>query len=410
MSKSLIIARWEFIERIKNKSFIISMILLPLLLIGFSLLPTFLLNKGNDFPLPLGIIDLTKKYHKEFSNQVVQNYLPDGQPAFFTFNLATKTMEKSALMKFADKQVLSDGIVGYVIIEENPDLKISFRTKEIFNPDKLNIIENSFNKASIIVNGIEGNISPDKIQLIKSKIAKIEKSYIDAKDETDIIKSFINSYLFIILLITMILFSGGMFVRSLVQEKSNRIIELILSSCTSKELLLGKVLGLSFFGLFQLIIWMIIGIVLHKTNSLDFELIKNLHYQILFFIIGFVFYSSIFIGLGSIVNTDHEAQQLTGFISIFLIFPIILAVEIIRAPNSILSLFLSYFPLTSVPVMLLRLNSTDPTLLEVVSIILVLLFSLYIIIFISSKLFRIGILRSGKKPSVKEIISWIKLK
>ncbi|MCB0731291.1 MAG: ABC transporter permease, partial [Ignavibacteriae bacterium] len=279
MSKSLIIARWEFIERIKNKSFIISMILLPLLLIGFSLLPTFLLNKGNDFPLPLGIIDLTKKYHKEFSNQVVQNYLPDGQPAFFTFNLATKTMEKSALMKFADKQVLSDGIVGYVIIEENPDLKISFRTKEIFNPDKLNIIENSFNKASIIVNGIEGNISPDKIQLIKSKIAKIEKSYIDAKDETDIIKSFINSYLFIILLITMILFSGGMFVRSLVQEKSNRIIELILSSCTSKELLLGKVLGLSFFGLFQLIIWMIIGIVLHKTNSLDFELIKNLHYQ-----------------------------------------------------------------------------------------------------------------------------------
>ncbi|MCB9219325.1 MAG: ABC transporter permease [Ignavibacteriales bacterium] len=410
MSKSLIIARWEFIERIKNKSFIISMILLPLLLIGFSLLPTFLLNKGNDFPLPLGIIDLTKKYHKEFSNQVVQNYLPDGQPAFFTFNLATKTMEKSALMKFADKQVLSDGIVGYVIIEENPDLKISFRTKEIFNPDKLNIIENSFNKASIIVNGIEGNISPDKIQLIKSKIAKIEKSYIDAKDETDIIKSFINSYLFIILLITMILFSGGMFVRSLVQEKSNRIIELILSSCTSKELLLGKVLGLSFFGLFQLIIWMIIGIVLHKTNSLDFELIKNLHYQILFFIIGYVFYSSIFIGLGSIVNTDHEAQQLTGFISIFLIFPIILAVEIIRAPNSILSLFLSYFPLTSVPVMLLRLNSTDPTLLEVVSIILVLLFSLYIIIFISSKLFRIGILRSGKKPSVKEIISWIKLK
>jgi ABC-2 type transport system permease protein len=155
---------------------------------------------------------------------------------------------------------------------------------------------------------------------------------------------------------------------------------------------------------------MVIGIILHKTNTMDFATIKNLEYQLLFFVLGYIFYSSIFIGLGSIVNLDQEAQQLTGIISIFLIFPIILAVEILRSPNSILSLVLSYFPLTSVPVMLLRLNSTRPEIIEILMVILILIFSTYLVILISSKLFRFGILKTGKRANFKEIISWIKLR
>jgi len=410
MGKSIIVAKWEFLERIKRKSFIISMILMPLLIIAFSLLPSFLLNKGSDYPLPLGIVDLTKKYEKLFAKEIGKKYLSSGQPAFFTFNLVANGVKESSLLKYADKQILSNGIVGYVLIEEQPTLKLTFRTNDIFDNYRLNIIEESFNKVIIKVNAEKNNISPEDASILSSKITSIGISYIDAESEEDIFKSFINSYLFIILLITMILFSGGMFVRSLVLEKSNRIIELILSSCTSKELLMGKVLGLSFFGLFQLVIWMIIGLLLHNTNVLDFSTIKNLHYQFLFFILGYTFYSSIFIGLGSIISVDQEAQQLTGFLSIFLIFPIVLAVEIIRAPNSIMALLLSYFPLTSVPVMLLRLNSTDPGILEVISIVLVLLFSLYLVVIFSSKLFRFGILSTGKRPKFKEIISWLKLK
>ena len=411
MYKISVIARWEFIERIKRKSFIISMIVLPLLVVAFSLLPSFLLNKGEDYPLPLGIVDLTRKYEIDFSNELVQQHLPNGQPAFFTFNLSNKNNDKAAIMAFADKQVLSNGLVGYVIIEENENvLDITFRTNSIFNLEKLNLIEETFNKVAVKIFAQNENLGIEKINKLVSQISRINKSYIEVGSEEDLLKSFINSYLFIILLVTMILFSGGMFVRSLVLEKSNRIIEIILSSCTSRELLFGKVLGLSIFGIFQLVIWMVIGIVLQKTNTLDFSTIPNLPYQLLFFVLGYTFYSAIFIGLGSIVGADHEAQQLTGILSIFLIFPIILAVEIIRAPNSLLSLLLSYFPLTSVPVMLLRLNSTTPTIMEVISIVLVLLFSLYIVVLLSSKLFRIGILRTGKRPSYKEIISWLKLK
>lgn len=410
MSKSLVIARWEFLERIKRKSFIISMILMPLLVVAFSLLPSFLINQGGNYPLPLGIIDLTDKYNKQFIDELNQNVLPDGQPTFLSFNLTRKGMDKSSFLDFGDKQVLSDFLIGYVIIEEEKSIELTLRTNDIFSLEKLNIIEEAFNRAAIKVNGNIINLPQNQIDLLSAKITKIKSSYIDAESEEDILKSFLNSYLFIILLVTMILFSGGMFVRSLVVEKSNRIIELILSSCTSKQLLLGKILGLSFFGLFQLVIWMVIGIILHKTNTLNLLAIQNLEYQLLFFVLGYVFYSAIFIGLGSIVSVDHEAQQLTGALSIFLIFPIILAVEIIRAPNSLLAIFLSYFPLTSVPIMLLRLNTTEPGIWEILSVILVLFFSLYLVILISSKLFRFGILKTGKRATYKEIITWLKLK
>jgi len=410
MTKSLVIARWEFLERIKRKSFVISMIIMPLLIVGFSLLPSFLLNKGNDYPLPLGIVDFTGKYEKEYSTELANNYLANGQPAFFTFNLSSKKLDKTVLLDYADQQVLANGIIGYVIIDENPDLNAIFRCNDIFSFDKLNIIEDTFNRVAVRISARENNVSSEKAEAVISKILQLQRSFIEAESEEDIFRTFINSYLFIILLITLVLFSGGMFVRSLVLEKSNRIIELILSSCTSQELLIGKVLGLSFFGLFQLIIWMIIGILLHKTHTLDFSTINNLGYQLLYFVLGYIFYSSIFIGLGSIVSVDQEAQQVTGILSLFLIFPIILAVEIIRAPNSISAIALSYFPLTSVPVMLLRLNSTDPGIMEVLSVVLILLFSTYLVILFSSKLFRLGLLRTGKRPKFKEIIGWLKLK
>lgn len=398
-------------EKIKRKSFLISMVVMPLLIIGFSFLPSFLISDIKDSPLPIGIIDFTNSYKNDLSKEVALNTLPDGQPTFLVLNFADKNRTKLDLLNKVDNQVLSNGIAGFIIIEKNNGrINLSFRTNRFLDIEKIFLIEKAFNKIVLKHNLQISGLAPKDISIISNNYIKLNKEFIDGASEEEIFKSFITSYLFILLLITMTLFSGGMFVRSLVVEKSNRIIEIILSSCTSKELLFGKVLGLSFFGLLQFIIWTILGIVLYKTNTVDFSSIQNLQYQFLFFVLGYILYSSLFIGLGSVVTVDHEAQQLTGYLSIFLIFPILFAFQIISSPNSILSLVLSYFPLTAAPVMLLRLNSTNPSLMEIISVVLVLLFSLYIVIFISSKLFRIGILNTGKRPSIKEIITWLKVK
>ena len=410
MIKSFTIAKWEFLERIKRKSFIFSMIVMPLIIIGFSLLPSMLINDLKDSPLPIGLVDFTKEYKKDFTEELSKYTLPDGQPTFLVLYFGNNGNNKESILGFADKQVLNNGVNGYLLIEKDSTVHLTFRTNNFFSLEKMNLVEKAFNKVLAKKELQRYGLQSSKIDTIFQSFISVNENYIENKNEQDILKSFITSYLFIILLITMVLFSGGMFVRSLVLEKSNRIMEIILSSCTSKELLLGKVLGLSLFGLFQFLIWFLLGVFLYKTNTFDFSLIKNIEYQILFFILGYVFYSSIFIGLGSIVTADHEAQQLTGFLSIFLISPIVFAFQIISSPNSVVALVLSYFPLTSAPTMLLRLNSTNPSLIEIISVILVLLFSLYLIVLISSKLFRVGLLNTGKKPTLKEIIAWLKLK
>jgi len=410
MIKSLTIAKWEFIERIKRKSFIFSMIVMPLIIIGFSLLPSMFVSDFKDSPLPVGLVDFTKNYKKDFTEELSKYVLPDGQPTFLVLNFGNNGSNRNSVLKFADEQVLNNGVNGYIIIEKNKNVHLTFRTNNFFSLEKMNLVEKAFNKVLARKELKKYGLQPSKIDTIFQSFISINKDFIENKSEQDILKSFITSYLFIILLITMVLFSGGMFVRSLVLEKSNRIMEIILSSCTSKELLLGKVLGLSLFGLFQFLIWFLLGVFLYKTNTFDFSLIKNIEYQILFFVIGYVFYSAIFIGLGSVVTADHEAQQLTGFLSIFLISPIVFAFQIISSPNSLVALVLSYFPLTSAPTMLLRLNTTNPSFMEIISVILVLLFSLYLVVLVSSKLFRIGILNTGKKPSLKEIYAWLKLR
>ena len=410
MIKSFTIAKWEFIERIKRKSFIFSMIVMPLIIIGFSLLPSMFISDYKDSPLPVGLVDFTQDYKKDFTEELSKYVLPDGQPTFLVLNFGNNGNDKKSILHFADEQVLKNGVNGYIIIEKNKNVHLTFRTNNFFSLEKMGLIEKAFNKVLAGKELRKFGLQSSKIDTILESFISLNQDFIENKSEQDILKSFITSYLFIILLITMVLFSGGMFVRSLVLEKSNRIMEIILSSCTSKELLLGKVLGLSLFGLFQFLIWFLLGVFLYKTNTFDFSLIKNIEYQILFFIIGYVFYSSIFIGLGSIVTADHEAQQLTGFLSIFLISPIVFAFQIISSPNSLVALVLSYFPLTSAPTMLLRLNTTNPSFMEIISVVLILLFSLYLVVLVSSKLFRIGILNTGKKPTLKEIYAWLKLK
>ncbi len=410
MFKSLTIAKWEFIERVKRKSFILSMIVMPILIIGFSFIPSLLISDIKDSPLPIGLVDFTNDYKKDFTEELSKYVLPDGQPTFLVLNFGNNGEDKKSILNFSDKQVLNNSVVGYIVIENNKAPVLTYHTNGLYGLEKISLIEKAFNKVIAVKALAKNGLHNSDIDKIFSKFISIKKIFIESKDENDILKTFITSYLFIILLISMVLFSGGMFVRSLVLEKSNRIMEIILSSCTSKELLLGKVLGLSLFGLFQFFIWFLLGVFLYKTNSFDFSLIKNIEYQVLFFIIGYIFYSAIFIGFGSVVTADHEAQQLTGLLSIFLILPILFAYQLISSPNSIPALFLSYFPLTSAPTMLLRLNSTTPSFMEIISVVMILIFSLYIVVYASSKLFRIGILNTGKKPTLKEIITWLKMK
>jgi ABC-2 type transport system permease protein len=123
-----------------------------------------------------------------------------------------------------------------------------------------------------------------------------------------------------------------------------------------------------------------------------------------------VFYASLFIGLGSIGNNDQESQSIMSFLSLVIMVPIFLAAQIIENPQSTLSKFFSYFPLTTAPMMTMRVNLTEVDILEKIITLVILLISIYGSIWFSGKIFRVGILSYGKVPNISEIIKWLKAK
>jgi len=132
--------------------------------------------------------------------------------------------------------------------------------------------------------------------------------------------------------------------------------------------------------------------------------------MLIYFVLGFIFYTSIFVGAGSIASTEQEAQQLTSYISLILLFPIILVFSAVQNSDSFMLQLLSYIPFTTPSIMILRLNLQDVSLQEILITTLILIITIYITITAAAKIFKIGILSYGKRPSVREIFQWLKEK
>ncbi|HKB85355.1 MAG TPA: ABC transporter permease, partial [Ignavibacteriaceae bacterium] len=137
---------------------------------------------------------------------------------------------------------------------------------------------------------------------------------------------------------------------------------------------------------------------------------NNIFIMLVYFILGFLFYTALFVGIGSIVTTEQEAQQITSYLSLVLVLPIAISASAIFNPDSLLVEILSFIPLTIPAIMLLKINVVNVPTAEILSTIIIMVASIYITIFAASKIFRIGILSYGKRPGIKELISWIKEK
>lgn len=411
MKKALIVARWEFWEKVRTKTFLISLIITPLIIIGFAVAPTLLSNQKDNTTRAIGILDTSGIYFNILKTNLEKYKLPDKQPNFIIVNLFNKNESLTAMKQTADAYTLSGKVDGYLYITNGgtDSAKVEYRSQNTGNLKNLSKFEIAFNDARIEIVLRNEKINPSIMNYISSNIQvtpiKIQKG--GGEEKSDFLYLFFTSFIFILLLMMMILSSGGMLIRSLVEEKSNRLIEILVSSCTPDELLAGKVLGLSSLGLTQVLIWLMIGAALVGTSAVPAEAFNNIIPVMYYFALGFIFYTSIFVGVGSIVNTEQEAQQITSYLSMVIILPIVVAVPAIENPDSVLVHALSYIPFTIPAIMILRFNIGPVPLWEVVVSSVLMIASIYLSVSIAAKIFRIGILSYGRRPSIKELIEWV---
>ncbi len=227
----------------------------------------------------------------------------------------------------------------------------------------------------------------------------------------------ILSFGFTFLLYMGLMLSGTLILRSVIEEKSNRIVEVLLSSVSSSDLMIGKIIGASITSLAQMFIWLVPVIIIFSTSwfmlpvKFTFSIsIWEWLYFFLNFLIGIVTFLGLFAAVGAIFDNDQDAQSGLWPVMMLIMIPFFIALSVGNNPDNSLAVWTSVLPFSSIIVMPARMTLVDVPVYQFVISIIVNLATLIVIFPVAGKIYRIGILMTGKKPTWKEVAGWVKLK
>ena len=222
-------------------------------------------------------------------------------------------------------------------------------------------------------------------------------------------------YFLAIFLVMTIFISSGYLLQGVAEEKESRVIEIVISSVRPVELMTGKVAGLGLLGLTQVLIWLLSvagfsggAVALLAVAGAASIPMRVLVLGVVYYVLGYVLYAILMAGVGALGTTAQESQQLAGIFSFFAFIPYMISGFLFANPNMLIARVLSFFPLTAPTMMMMRLPLAEVGWVDVVGSIVILLLSIPAALWVGAKLFRVGLLIYGKRPTLREI--WLILR
>ncbi len=429
----------EYKQIVKKKSFVIATLLTPLLMAGFIFLPVLLSRVGREVKT-LEICDFSGIIQSSFlekssANPTVRDTLklafqqadlaPEQDRLIQQYEQDTTTDKKKSgldfpLLPVSREKILEKKIDGLILIPSNVlesrriyfcALNISdFGTNEYID----STVQKILSEKILTEQKIDLQIVADAIRDVNLGTFKVQKEGTKKRSSG---MEYMMSIFMLTILFSVLMAYVQLTMRGVIEEKNNRIVEVLVSSTSTQQLFYGKIIGIGLAGLTQVALWGVFGIILLGSSSISLPgditgfLTPGLGlYFIIFFLIGYFMYSILFSIVGAAVNTDQEAQQFAAPITYLLVIPFIVGIIVTQNPNTPLVVGASFFPLFTPTLMFMRISVAVPAFYEVaLAIAISILFTLFLA-WIGAKIFRIGILMYGKKPSLPEIIKWIRYK
>jgi len=410
MRKVLIVARWEYLEKVKSRMFLISLLVMPVLIIGMGVLPGLLAEQQDERARVIGLIDPNPGRTLAFASRLQSKYSTvEGGPLYVVRPIEGDSDEGSAMQR-GDMLVFHGEIEGFCIVSDSDGtIKMEYRSSHIGDLRIESRLRDVMQEIRIEKELIDRGLDPAILSNLELTLdVRMVKITAGGEEETGFLQTFLSAYAFLMMLFFMILSSGQLLVRSVIEEKMNRVVEILVSSCSPTQLMAGKVLGLSGLGFTQLLVWGIAGVVFSGGLILNYvhpmEVLLLVHY----FVLGYLLYAAIFIGIGSPVTTEQEAQLVTSYLVIILTIPLMLTVPALQNPGAPWVAFLSYIPLLTPTMMALRISIAMPALWEIVLTTVVMLVTICVAMIIAGRIFRVAILATGKRASLREIAGWVR--
>lgn len=435
-SKIGLVIRREYMERVSKKSFIITTILMPIVMVALMLAPALIMMMSTTDTKTIAVID---------DSGAIAQYLEGNEEVHFI----TPDQPRDSVM--ADDSLFGVLVIERGILTGNSAAKLytnaagSISIESNIKSQIENIIETEKLKAYNIENLdqiLDDVRTPITLQTFRNEQDKDESS------SSSSAISYAIGVAMTFLLYMFLLLYGQMVMTSIIEEKNNRVLEIVVSSVRPQQLMMGKIIGIGLVAVTQILIWVILmtvissivlpalvpadmmsqasafnaGTIDASTLNADPDLLHAISifgnvgyileifgYLLLFLIGGFLFYSSIYAAIGSAVDNIQDAGQLQSVVVFPIIIGLIFAMTAATDPNSTMALVLSLVPFTSPMVMMVRIPFGIPSW-EIITSLVLLYISFIFMVWIAAKIYRVGIFMYGKKPTVRELIRWASYK
>lgn len=412
MRNTLLVIRREYLERVKTKSFLLSTILLPAFMFGITVGPSLLMARKSKTERHIVVAasdqSVADEVAKEMQSSNSGTYRPETRVV--TDNQREELNQELTAGK-ADGYIW----VTQAAIAADQVSYVASNTSDFIEGEELKgAVTAGVRRSRLKARGIDSAEADQLLKPLKLTTARIEGG---KQKDSNGVGQFFASFGFAFTVYMMLIMYGMSTMRSVLEEKTSRIMEVLLASLSAKELMAGKIIGVGAVGMTQTGVWALCVALLGTQSAMLSPEVRSALSGIspvvlislpIFFVLGYMLYSSLYAALGAMVNSEQEAQQWQFFVTMPLIIPIVMIMAIIRQPDSAMSVWLSMVPFFSPILMYVRIVAHTPPMWQIALSIGLLLVTMWLVVLLCSRIYRVGILMYGKKPTLPEIVKWVK--
>ena len=407
-----LIAKREYLEQVRGKAFKVTTILIPLLFIGiFALIALAGKNSGVGKHIVVATSD------PALAARVREPLIADKDAKMTVDVVAPATQDdRHKLLEEVDQKQI-DGFLWLETPADGP-VKATFDSRSSGDFATEGRVQNAVNHALVEQRLAARGISSGEVESLTKSIDLTTVQVKNGKETvSNALSTFWAAYAMAFLLSFTVVMYGMNVGRSVIQEKTSRIFEVMLAITRPSDLLGGKLIGVGAVGLTQIAIWVIVAVaiasypaamgILSGNLSIHFSWVEGVLFPV-YFVLGYLLYASLFAGLAASCETEQELQMYTPLAALPIWLSFALIVLVVNNPDSGISIAASLFPATAPIIMMLRMGSQMPHPWEFAASIGIMIASIWIVLWISARLYRVGILMYGKRATLPELVRWLR--
>ncbi|MGA7931678.1 MAG: ABC transporter permease [Candidatus Sulfotelmatobacter sp.] len=435
MRNTWLIIQREYLERVRQRSFLVFTLLLPAIIVGAFVIPSKLSRMKNSKTQRLVVVTSTPQFGEIVRQQLLASTKPgeeasadadkdkdkdidnDDKPSrdyAIEVDLNSSEPEQTALRN----RVTSGDIDGYLWLSDDAVAarKVTYYGRETGGFIEKSWLRDHLDRAILLEElaqrGVGGAQADELLKPVKLETMRLEAGRETKANDRG---TFFAILIMVMLLYMAVIFYGVSVMRAVLEEKNSRVMEVMLSSATSTELMAGKLIGVGAVGLTQIGIWIVMAGVYAlpalaasaSTGEIRIAPLTLAAFA-LFFLFGYFLYSSIYAAVGAVITSEQEGQQLQFIILLPLIVAVFMMGPVMRAPDSPVAVWTSMVPFFSPVLMYVRIAVQPPPVWQIALSLVLLVGTIAGILVLCARIYRIGILMYGKRPTLPEIVKWLK--